>query len=195
MRKVSLRAGARIIRDGGIVAYPTETVYGLAADPKNEKAIGKLFEIKGRNKGRPILLVISSRREVVKWALGVGKREKKLMSLFWPGPLTLIFKAQKNVSPLLTGGSGKIGLRLSESLVARKLARLAGGAITSTSANLSGFPPALTEKNLEKQLGDSLDGLVRGSQTKNKKLSTILDVSSSNIKVLREGKVSVSKLI
>lgn len=194
MRTLSVSEAARIVRKGGIVACPTETFYGLAVDPRHVSAIRKIFRIKRRERKKPILLIVSSVREVKRWAVGIGPREKKLMRRFWPGPLTLVMRARASVPSLLTAGTRKIGLRLSSEPVARRLARLSGGAITGTSANISGKKPASTAKEVSQQLGMFVDAIVSGRTLKPSKGSTILDVTGKRPRVLREGAVSASRI-
>ncbi|MBI2340015.1 MAG: threonylcarbamoyl-AMP synthase [Deltaproteobacteria bacterium] len=186
---LTVAQAARIVRKGGIVAYPTETFYGLAARADNPDAVGRVFEIKGREKGKPVSILIDSQRELKRWVRGIGPREKKLISRFWPGPLTLVFKARKGVNQFLTGGSGKIGVRISSNPVARRLTRLSGGAITATSANRSGQKPATSGLSARRKLGKKIDGVVSGGRLKRSKGSTILDVSGKKLKVIREGEI------
>lgn len=195
LKYLSISEAARVIQVGGVVAFPTETFYGLAAHPQKAQALKKIFRIKGREKNKPLLLVISSPAQVKKWAVEVSGEAKKLMNFFWPGPLTLVFKSQKNVLPELTGGSKTVGLRLSASPIARNLAGRCGGAITATSANISGQEPSAKGPEVWKSLGTFLDGIMAPNRSKIKsKGSTILDVSRSKINVLREGDLSLVKI-
>ncbi|MDO8519779.1 MAG: L-threonylcarbamoyladenylate synthase, partial [Deltaproteobacteria bacterium] len=138
----------------------------------------------------------ASSKELKKWAVGVTARERKLMKAFWPGPLTLVFKARRGLHRELTGGSGKIGIRVSSDKTARALCMLSGGAITSTSANRSGEPPATTARIAGNKLGSQVDGIVISTTKKLKQInSTILDVSNIKLKILREGIIPKEKLI
>lgn len=193
-RFLTVGEAAKILRNGGVVAYPTETFYGLAARADDPEAVLRIFEIKGREKGKPISILISSSRELKKWVLRVGQREKKLIRRFWPGPLTLVFKAKKRVNPILTGRSGKIGVRVSSNRLARRLSLLAGGAITATSANYSGDLPAMSGADARRLLGKKIDGVVSGKKLGRSKGSTILDGSGNRLKVIREGEISRQKI-
>ena len=191
----SLAEAAKIVKRGGVVAYPTETVYGLGADPRNRTALRKIFKVKGREKGKPILILISSRAVLKKWVLGCGRRERILMNAFWPGPLTLVFRAKKGVPLELTAGKGKIGIRFSSLKTATALCRKVGGAITSTSANRSGEPALTKAGSVQKILGQKLDGIIEERCGKLKsKGSTILDISGIKMKVLREGDIPFKKI-
>ncbi|OGP07306.1 MAG: threonylcarbamoyl-AMP synthase [Deltaproteobacteria bacterium GWA2_45_12] len=174
---LSLDQAARLIKKGGVVAYPTETFYGLGADPKNKKALGRIYRIKGREKGKPVSIIISSLKELQNWVEQPGSSLRKLIKSVWPGRVTFIFKAKKNVNSILTAKTGTIGIRIPPHLKARQLAQKVGGAITATSANLSGLPSCFSAKEVWGQMGDKIDGIVRGRSCKPSKGSTIVDVS------------------
>lgn len=195
MKKIlTIQKALQILKQGGVVAYPTETFYGLGVDPHNKAALEKIFYIKQREREKPISLILSSTHQLKKWVVGLGAREKKLIKEFWPGPLTLVFKAKKSVSPLLTAGTGKIGLRVSPEAHCQKLARGLSGAITATSANLSGNNSRTSASAVAQEMGSRIDGVVSTKTLKKSKGSTILDISTKKIKVLREGEISLKAL-
>lgn len=138
-----LAVAAAAIRAGEVVAYPTETVYGLGADPFNESALARLFEIKGRPETNPVLLIVSDAEEVGRVAAEVSEAARACMDAFWPGPLSLVLPAAAGLPAAVTAGGTKVCVRCPGSDVARALCRLAGGPVTSTSANRSGEPAAL----------------------------------------------------
>lgn len=193
-KKLTIQEAGQIIRCGGIVAYPTETVYGLGVDPSNSKAVDRLFDLKKRDRGKPVLILLSSSQELSHWVQGVGERELCLMRHFWPGPLTMVFPVKKEVSQLVTGGGLTLGVRVSSDPVARQLAKAAGGAITSSSANEAGQIPCTNAKIIHQIWGEQIDGIVVGLRSRSKKTSTILDVCSKELKVLREGRVSLAQI-
>lgn len=176
-----------ILKSGGVIAFPTETFYGLGADARNEAAIEKIFGIKGRDFKNPILVVIGDVRHLETLADDVPDEARKLMSRFWPGPLTIVFRAAPSVSPKLTAGSGKIGIRLTSHPVAMKISKRLGGPVTATSANLSGAPECSSAVEVISQLEGKIGGIVDGGQTPGGKGSTIVDATVSPVKVLREG--------
>lgn len=137
-----LAVAAAAIRAGEVVAYPTETVYGLGADPFNESALARLFEIKGRPETNPVLLIVSDAGEVGRVAAEVSEAARACMDAFWPGPLSLVLPAAAGLPAAVTAGGTKVCVRCPGSDVARALCRLAGGPVTSTSANRSGEPAA-----------------------------------------------------
>ncbi len=176
-----------ILKSGGVIAFPTETFYGLGADARNETAIEKIFGIKGRDFKNPILVVIGDVRHLEAFAEDIPAEARKLMDRFWPGPLTIVFRAAPSVSPKLTAGTGKIGIRLTSHPIAMEISKRLGGPVTATSANLSGAPECSSAAEVLSQLEGKIDGVVDGGQTPGGKGSTIVDVTVSPIKILREG--------
>ena len=134
------------LRRGKIVAYPTETFYGLGVDALNPKAVEKLFAIKGRPPEKPVTLIIKDRAELKNIAFEISRQATLLMDRYWPGPLTLILKASKKIPSLITAGTGTVGVRISSDLTAQKLAFEFSSAITATSANPSGKPRQKTPR-------------------------------------------------
>jgi L-threonylcarbamoyladenylate synthase len=180
-----------VVFSGGVIVYPTETFYALGADPRNPAAVKKLFGIKGRQADQPILLLISDQGEVRDWATEVSSQAEDLMRRFWPGPLTLVFRAKAAVLPELTANTGTIGLRVPGSALTRQLLAFLGTALTGTSANRSGGASAATAAEAAKAFGDRVDLVLDGGGTGGGKPSTIVDVSSGGSTVLREGMVAL----
>jgi len=179
----------RILLEGGVAAFPTETFYGLGADARNEAAVEKIFRIKGRDFRNPIALIVADEREVVPLVQEIPAAAKILMQTFWPGPLTLIFQAAPSVSSRLTGGTGKIGIRVSSHPIARLLAAGLFGSLTATSANLSGGPECSSADAVIRTLGDLPDVVIDGGPTPGGAGSTILDITVSPPRILREGAI------
>ena len=176
-----------ILRAGGVVAYPTETFYGLGADGQIEDAVKKIFLIKGRNFKNPISVIIGDANDVKGLVEEIPEFALPLMERFWPGALTIIFKASPDVSPLLTAGTGKIGIRLSNHPVATALAKKLGHPITATSANLSGKDECTRADEVIQAIGDQIDAVIDGGQTPGGSGSTIIDVTTDPPAILREG--------
>jgi L-threonylcarbamoyladenylate synthase len=176
-----------VVSSGGVIAYPTDTFYGLGVDPRNSAAVKKLFLIKGRHEDRPILLLIPDRAAVWEWAAEVTPMAGQLMERFWPGPLTLVFKAKHDVLPELIAGTGSIGLRLPGSALTRQLLGYLGVALTGTSANLSGKQGIETAEEAREAFGDAVDLVLDGGRTAGGKPSTVVDVRTDSPHVLREG--------
>lgn len=178
-----------ILFEGGVVAFPTETFYGLGANARNEAAVEKIFRIKGRDFRNPIALIVADEREVSPLVEEIPAAAKILMQKFWPGPLTLIFRAAPSVSSRLTGGTGKIGIRVSSHPVARLLAAGLAGPITATSANLAGGPECSSADAVIRTLGDLPDAVIDSGPTPGGSGSTILDITFSTPRILREGAI------
>jgi L-threonylcarbamoyladenylate synthase len=172
------------------VACPTESFYGLAADAANEAAVERLFRVKQRRPTQPLLILIPYEDALTQYARAVPETARKLISEFWPGGVTLVFHAAEAVSPLLTAGTGRIGIRFSSHPLATSLTRAAGVPITGTSANLSGLPSCSTAEAVREQFGDALDLILDGGPTLGGKGSTVLDVTVDPPRILREGLVS-----
>jgi L-threonylcarbamoyladenylate synthase len=181
-----------ILKNGGVIAFPTETFYGLGADARNDEAIEKIFGIKGRDFKNPILVVIGDRGQLDAFAADIPAEARKLMDRFWPGPLTIVFRAAPSVSPKLTAGTGKIGIRLTSHPIAREISKGLAEPVTATSANLSGAPECSSAAEVLSQLQGRIDGVVDGGHTPGGKGSTIVDVTIYPPKVLREGMIPSS---
>ncbi|MCY4351974.1 MAG: L-threonylcarbamoyladenylate synthase [Gemmatimonadetes bacterium] len=190
----NINQAADIIKNGGLIAYPTETVYGLGADPYNAEAIQKIFTAKGRAEDKGIILLIRGVDDLSTLVHTVSPTAQILIEVFWPGPLTLVFRANRDLSPALLGGRDTIALRHSSSSVASRLLFALGGPLTSTSANRSAEPPARSACEVENALGDHLDLILDGGPSDTTLPSTLVDVSSDRVILLREGAIPAQKL-
>jgi L-threonylcarbamoyladenylate synthase len=184
-----LAEAVRVLREGGVVAFPTETFYGLGADARNETAVEKIFRIKGRNFRNPLPVIVADAGELIPLVEEIPATATILMQTFWPGPLTLIFRAAPSVSSRLTGGTGKIGIRVSSHPVARFLAAGLAGPLTATSANPSGGPECSSADAVIRALGDLPDAVIDGGETPGGAGSTIIDVTGFPLRILREGAI------
>jgi L-threonylcarbamoyladenylate synthase len=180
-----------VIAAGGVVVYPTDTFYGLGVDPANDAALERLFLIKGRKPDQPILLLVPDAAEVEAWAAEVPAEAKRLMKTYWPGPLTLVFKARQDVSKLLTAGTGTIGLRVPGNELTRGLLARVGHALTGTSSNRSGQPAARTADEAFAALGAQVDLVLDGGVTECSMPSTVADVRNDRTVVIRKGAVDL----
>lgn len=189
--EAELLQAVKILRQGGVIALPTETYYGLAVDPENEEALQKLFSIKKRPIEKPILLLISHKNQLRKYATTVPDQYQDLMSRFWPGGLTLIFPAHEYVSPLVTANSGTVGIRHTSNPIAQKLITMYGAPLTATSANISEQDPAKSAAEVEKQLGSDLDFIIDGGIATSELPSTIVDYRNDRLCIARHGVVSL----
>ncbi|MFN3533892.1 MAG: L-threonylcarbamoyladenylate synthase [Desulfatiglandales bacterium] len=182
------------LKAGELVAYPTESFYALGADPFNFKAVEKIFQTKRRDRHKAILLIIPSKERVLELVDGIPPLAKAMMDRFWPGPLTLLFKAGKKIHPMLHGGTGKIGLRVSPHPVAQYLSR-ALGVITGTSANLSGSPPMIFPEDVKRALEGKVSLVVEWGPPGLGIPSTVVDISGEEPILIREGQISMEEII
>jgi L-threonylcarbamoyladenylate synthase len=185
----SLAQAVDWLQRGGIVAFPTETYYGLAVDPFNEDALQALFRLKARDLQKPILLLISGIRQLEEVADSIPELYRPLMKDFWPGPLTLIFPGRKNLSSLLTGGTGTVGVRISSNSIADELCRRWGQPITATSANISGMPAAICADDVKAIFGSAVDCIIDGGYTPAMRCSTVVGIRQSRLQLFREGQI------
>ena len=190
----SVTLAAQTILDGGVIVYPTETIYGLGANALEPKIVDKVYRIKQRPKSNPILVLIPNRLSLEELVTGIPDAAEILMDKFWPGPLTIVFKASPIVSPILTAGSGKIGVRLSSDEFCRELLSICKIPITSTSANLSGEPNPDSIGIINKQVLDSVDLVVDAGKLTSQTPSTVVDVTKGKVELLREGAVPFARI-
>jgi len=190
-----LAEAVRILRQGGIIAFPTETFYGLGADARNASAVERIFRIKGRDFRNPISVIVADDSGMVTLVEEVPSAARILMKTFWPGPLTLVFRASASVLPRLTAGTGKIGIRVSSHPVARLLAAGLGGPVTATSANRSGRPECTSADAVIHALAGFSGPVVDSGETPGGAGSTILDVTLSPPRILREGAISGDRIM
>jgi L-threonylcarbamoyladenylate synthase len=182
-----LSAAVDLLMNGGIIAYPTETFYGLGAKFDSAGALKKIYEIKQRPQDKAMPLIIGKRDLLSVIVVGVSSTASALMDKFWPGPLTLILSARENVSEYLTAGTHTVAVRIPGESFALRLAQTAHFPITATSANLSGLPPARDVETVLGYFGDRIDLIIDAGPTPGELPSTIVDVRASAMKVLREG--------
>lgn len=189
-----IEEAAKIIKNGGVVCFPTTSLYGLAADALNADAVECIFEIKGRSSQKPILVLIHNLIELDLLVKRVSPIAEKIIAKFWPGGVTLIFEAKENLPINLTSGTDKIGIRLTYHPVALALAEAAGSPITGTSANLSGQPGISKIDELDPKLAENLDLILDAGELAGGQGSTIIDITQDMPLILREGRVASSDI-
>ncbi len=183
----ALKNALDILNNGGIVAFPTETFYGLGVYALDEQAVNKVFRVKERDINKPLLIFIASKEQLSDLAVSVNTTAKKLIDCFWPGPLTLVFEASSRVPEVLTGNTGKIGVRVSGSGFVRQLCELSGFPITGSSANISNNPEPASAVEVIETLGDKIDLILDGGKATGTQSSTVLDVCENVPKLIRQG--------
>lgn len=184
-----LKESPGIFMRGGIIAYPTETFYGLGVDPFNKEAVERLFELKGRSEKSPVSLIIKDTDMLKRVAQEVPERAEVLMKKFWPGPLTIVFKARSTVPERLVAHTGKIGVRVSSSPEAMKLVEALDSPITATSANPSGRTPPASPAEVIEYFNGSIDLLIDGGRLPGRAGSTVVDITGDKTVILREGEI------
>lgn len=186
----ALDIAASTIAHGGVIAFRTDTFYGLGVDPFNAEAIRKLKQLKGREETKPILIVISERDQVARFIKEPSPAFNHLAEVFWPGALTLIGTAKTGVPQEITAGSETIGVRLPDDENVRRLVNACGGALTATSANPSTLAPASNAQTVDDYFGEAIDLIIDDGEAKTDRPSTVVDVSRSEAKLIREGVLS-----
>ena len=190
----ALQEAAKWIRNGGLVALPTDTLYGLGADPFRSDAVARVFMVKGRAAGRALPLIAADAAQIVVHLGPLSPAAERLAAKFWPGPLTLLVPAPVALVRDVTGGSGRVGVRVPANAIARAICRAAGRPITATSANRSGQPATADPEEVERTLGQDVDLLIDAGPTRGGAPSTIVDVTGPTPQLVRPGAVSWSEI-
>jgi L-threonylcarbamoyladenylate synthase len=185
---------ARIIDAGGTIAFRTDTFYGLGVDPFNAAALQNIFALKGREAGKPILLLIADRGDVDRFIEKRTALFDEIARRHWPGPISLIGAARAELPQQLTGGTNSIGVRLPQDEAVRELLRQCGGALTATSANPSGKQPPRTAQEVQGYFTQGIDLIIDGGETSVTKPSTVLDLTGPGARLIREGAITRADL-
>jgi L-threonylcarbamoyladenylate synthase len=186
----AIQEAAKWIRNGGLVALPTDTLYGLAADPFSAGAVARVFAVKGRAAERALPLIAADAAQVAAHLGRLPPAGQRLAERFWPGPLTLLLAAAPALAPDVTGGTGKVGVRVPADAVARAICAEAQRPVTATSANVSGEPATPDPDQVERTLGDRIDLLIDTGTTPGGAPSTIVDVTGTGAALVRAGAIS-----
>lgn len=185
---------AEVLRAGGVLAYPTETFYGLGALASDRAAVARLAAAKLRPDGKPLPLLAADLSQVAQVVARLEPAAQRIADALWPGPLTLVLPAAAWLAPLITAGTGTVAIRVPGSEVARRLARLAGGAVISTSANLSGEPPPVAVYDLSPALLARIDGVLDAGRAPGGLPSTIVRLEDGVPVLVREGAVPLERV-
>jgi L-threonylcarbamoyladenylate synthase len=183
-----------ILERGGLVAFPTETVYGLGADASNDAAVARIYRVKGRPAGHPLIVHIGTAAKLDEWARDIPDSARRLARRFWPGPLTLVLKRSASVHDVVTGGQDTIGLRVPGHPLALELLGAFGGGIAAPSANKFGRISPTTAEHVRRDLGDEVDLILDGGPCEVGIESTIVDLSGDRPVLLRPGRVSAAEV-
>jgi len=184
----------KVIQQGGVIAYRTDTFYGLGADPFNAAAVARIRAIKGRGDDKPILLLISDPDQIGRVIAQRTDEFNRMAERFWPGPLTIIGKAVETLPTEVTAGTGTVGVRLPDNEDVRRLVRDCGGVLTATSANPAGRGPARSAEEVRRYFPEGIDLVIDGGKVTAIQPSTVVDATTSPPRVIREAAIP-AKLI
>ena len=190
-----LKKAACAIKDGKLVLFPTETVYGIGADGLNSEAVEKIFKAKGRKTDNPLILHVSNLDMIHKIATDISKLEQKLINTFFPGPFTIILKKKDIVPNIVTGNLDTVGIRMPKNDIARNLIELSNTPIAAPSANISGKPSGTNIKDICSELDGKVDYMIDGGNTDIGLESTVVRVIDDTVHILRPGKVTKTDLL
>ena len=185
---------AKVIKQGGLVLFPTETVYGLGANGLNESSVKKIFVAKGRKQDNPLILHISNLNMLNLIATNITDTEKKLMKSFWPGPFTIILNKTNAVPSVVTGGLDTVAVRMPSGIIAQKLIEYSGTPIAAPSANISGKPSGTNLKDIIEELKDKVDFIIDGGNCEVGLESTVVRVINDIPHILRPGKITPEQI-
>ncbi len=186
---------ARIVAQGGLVVYPTDTVYGLGTNPLDEEAVRRLFQAKRRPPGKPVPILVSSLRAAERIAV-LSDVARRLAERFWPGPLTIVVPARPGLPCVVTGCTGRVGVRMPAHDVALELIEASGGVLVGTSANISGRPSPRTAEEAIRELGDRVDVVIDAGPTPGGVPSTVVQVEEDgSIRLIRRGPISLEQMV
>jgi L-threonylcarbamoyladenylate synthase len=180
-------SGLHLLTSGGVIAIPTDTVYGLAASLSFPDAVERIYRIKGRSLDKALPILVNSPELLDYFGHNVSATARRLAAEFWPGPLTIVVEASKNVPPVVTRGLSTVGLRMPANALTLRIIAAAGGAIAVTSANLSGDPEARSAEEASARLGRLVDGVIDGGPAPADAPSTVIDTTEECVRILRVG--------
>jgi tRNA threonylcarbamoyl adenosine modification protein (Sua5/YciO/YrdC/YwlC family) len=190
----AIERAAALIRRGEVIAIPTDTFYGLAADPFNLMAVARVYDIKGRPERKALPILVASVEQAQQLAAFLPDEFFILAEKFWPGALTIVTDATPRLPLKVTGNTGRVALRLPDSKVPAALIAAAGGPVTGTSANLSGFAACISAPQVVKQMGERIPLILDGGESKAKLASTVVELRGDEWIILREGPISEADL-
>ena len=190
----TIESTATYLKLGKVVAHPTDTLYGLAVHIGIARAVQRIFEIKHRDVQAALPILIDEPAQIHPFIDAIPDAAQVLMDTFWPGPLTIVFPASEDVDPVLIGFGQRIGFRLPDHALSRRLIRAAGTPITSTSVNISDNPPAVSPAEMDPKILQQVDCLLDGGPASGAISSTVIDISVTPAQIIREGAVSYADL-
>jgi L-threonylcarbamoyladenylate synthase len=190
----NIRKASKVVKNGGLIIYPTDTVYGLGCNPFDVQAVKRIFETKGERKYKPLPILGSDIQHVQKIAQ-LNEKAMKVAKKFWPGPLTIIVPKKPSLPDIVTCGSGSVGVRIPNHSVATQLISLCDGLLVGTSANKTGHKPSKTALEAAEQLGDQVDVILDAGPAPLCQESSVLDLMLKRPKMLREGLIKLEEVL
>ena len=191
----AMDTAAQVIKDGGLVLFPTETVYGIGANAFNDEAVKNIFVAKGRAQDNPLILHIANIEMLDEIAENITELEYKLMDAFWPGPFTIILNKKQGIANEATCGGDTVGVRMPSNRIAYELIKRAGVPVAAPSANISGRPSGTNLEDIIEELSDKVDFIIDGGESEIGLESTVVRVIDGEIKILRPGKITKEDMI
>ena len=182
----------KVLKGGGVIAFPTDTFYGLGANPYNTKAVDKIYSIKGRDPEKPLLLLIDSILKLDSLVDEISEASAKLIESFWPGPLTMLFKPNQTIPKNIT--TGLIGIRQPGNLITRKILAGLNYPLTAPSANISGEDPTTTAEQVKDSLGNKVDLILDGGICRGGEPSTLVDTTQTPVRLVRKGAINFKSI-
>jgi L-threonylcarbamoyladenylate synthase len=189
-----LSSAIETLERGGVIVFPTETLYGLGADALNTDAVGRVFELKGRDPRNPIPVLVADDEMLLRLVSNVPPLAQKLIRGYWPGPLTLVLPGRPELPKPLLNARGGVGVRTSSEAIATELVRRFGRPLTATSANPAGKEPARTLEEAKRYFSGKIDVFIDGGKLRSKTGSTVVEVSGDSVTVIREGEISAAEI-
>lgn len=190
----SISRAVQILQNGGVIALPTDTLYGISANALDEKAVAKVFDVKGREERSPLPIFVSDSGDLYKYGRDIPDAALRLAEAFWPGKLTIVVGKSAQIPPVVSGGLDTVGLRVPDHPAPREIVVRLGAPITATSANVSGKPALTAAADVVGELGDHIDLVLDGGRLAPSLPSTVIDVTTDPPRILREGAVSASDI-
>jgi len=185
---------ARVLQNGGVIGYPTETVYGIGCSVFNADAVNRIYDLKNRDRSKALILIAADVMQISDLVEEIPEAAERLMENFWPGPVTLVFKASPRLQQFAFRKLKTIAIRIPDCAICLALLKACGVPIVSTSANLSGEPASTTALEVMNTFGSTLDLIIDGGETPSKTPSTVVDVTRSPARIIREGAISTLEI-
>ena len=194
IRAEGIPAAVAALKRGEMIVFPTETLYGIGADALDSAAVEKVFQLKGRNSDSPVPVLVADQDMLRALVAEVPPLAQKLIARFWPGPLTIVLPARREIPRPLVNANGGIGVRVSSQGIAGELISALGRPITATSANPTGEPPARTVQEAKRYFAGQIDVFINGGELTSKAGSTVVDIAGDAVRIIRAGDIDRSQL-